>query len=605
MKKILFVCIIIISFAFAINAYAQTIITSPIDSRPISTDYLENLADIAGDIVLYPNKADMDYFSSTNSENHFADSKKIRQEIRNMVSQNNNKDTVVIINTSTYFSKGLVGSRCGKNYDDEKEALAELKQLMTDYSEPTYYVNISMPRTLPETRFNEVWYNDNNLKGLGYYYLKENPKAENREYISKNLKLVTPVQFIMEYSYVYNKRAELGEEGLVDYENAFIKEADRLKKYYPYKTYLVDYKLPYYSVADMFSYFLRFQEDGLLDEIVISNDDFQLPNSVVYFNSLENNPNSTKYSFARNYMSTGAYAITKQLINKRGEAFAMKALKGEAENINFIFGTDELPQLIYARALAKKTGKTAKYNLIFEDSETVDTYDVVSVKELLENAKSFAMGNQKSYTDIVDVYLYNYNLDNDKAVLEAIENMEKSKAKGNKFGVIEIYSSEVLNSGDNKLFKTLLENGKEKKCVNITDLAFYSAWNTNANAIGLGIAQAQVYSISEKMNENTEKMLTAQIKMLSQHLIEDGVYTCNTKRILSNERYIPNGEEKLKSEKLNSVLDYQEIIAAFENKEYLINEKNYIVKENKLISYGFPWGRTFECFLDFEVSFAN
>lgn len=546
MKKIFFTCVILFSFMWVVNVYSQTIITSPIDSRPISTDYLENLADIAGDTVLYPDKENMDYFSSNNEENHFADSEKVRTEIRNLVSENNNNDTVVIINTSTYFSKGLVGSRCGKNYDDEKEALKELKSLMTDYSEPTYYVNISMPRTLPETRFNEVWFNDKALNGLGYYYLKENPKDENREYISKNFRLVTPVQFIMEYSYVYNKRAELGEEGLEGYERDFINAADKLKKYDPYKKYLVDYKLPYYSIADMFSSLLRFQENGLLDEIVISNDDFQLPNFVVYLNSLETKPNSTKYSFARSYMSTGAYAITKQLINKKGEDFAKKALDGKAENINFIFGTDELPQLIYARVLAKKTGKTADFNLIFEESDKVDTFDVVSIKELLENAKNFAMGNQKSFTNKVDVYLYNYNLGSDKAALNTISDMEKSKENGNKLGVIEIYSSEILNSGDNKLFKTLLENAKEKNNINVTDLAFYSAWNTNANAIGLGIAQAQVSSIGEKTNEDTEKMLKARIKMLSQHLIEDGVYTCNTKRMLSNERYIPTAVEKEK-----------------------------------------------------------
>lgn len=601
MKKIFFTCVILFSFLCVVNVYSQTIITSPIDSRPISTDYLENLADIAGDTVLYPDKENMDYFSSNNEENHFADSEKVRAEIRKLVSENNNKDTVVIINTSTYFSKGLVGSRCGKNYDDEKEALEELKSLMTDYSEPTYYVNISMPRTLPETRFNEVWFNDKALNGLGYYYLKENPKDENREYISKNFRLVTPVQFIMEYSYVFNKRAELGEEGLEGYERDFINDADKLKKYDPYKKYLVDYKLPYYSIADMFSSLLRFQENGLLDEIVISNDDFQLPNFVVYLNSLETKPNSTKYSFARSYMSTGAYAITKQLINKKGEDFAKKALEGKAENINFIFGTDELPQLIYARVLAKKTGKTADFNLIFEESNKVDTFDVVSIKELLENAKNFAMGNQKSFTDKVDVYLYNYNLGSDKAVLNTISDMEKSKENGNKLGVIEIYSSEILNSGDNKLFKTLLENAKEKNNINVTDLAFYSAWNTNANAIGLGIAQAQVSSIGEKTNEDTEKMLKSQIKMLSQHLIEDGVYTCNTKRMLSNERYIPTAEEKEKSEKLSSVLDYQGVLDAFKDKEYTINDEKYIVTENKLIKYGFPWGRTFECILDFEI----
>lgn len=59
--------------------------------------------------------------------------------------------------------------------------------------------------------------------------------------------------------------------------------------------------------------------------------------------------------------------------------------------------------------------------------------------------------------------------------------------------------------------------------------------------------------------------------------------------------------KRKKSEKLSSVLDYQGVLDAFKDKEYIINGEKYTVNENKLIKYGFPWGRTFECILDFEI----
>lgn len=610
MKKFIFTVIILILMLFTSSAvFAAAIITSPIDSRPISTDYLKNLAEIAGDTVLYPDKENMDYFSSTESENHFADSEKIRAEIRELVSQNNNKDTIVIINTSTYFTKGLVGSRCGVSYKDEKKAMQELKSLLTDYPEPSYYINLSMPRTLPETRFNKVWFDDKSLTGLGYYYLQLNPKCENKEYISQNLKTVNPIQFLMEYSYLTNKKNELGEDSLADYENAFLNDFERLKKREPYRSYLYSYKLPYFTVADMFSTLLNYQSNGLIDEIIISNDDFQLPNSISYFDSLnkdlvtKENNSPVKFSFARTYMSTGVYSIAKQLMNTKGENYTASALSGKNQDVNFIFGTDEIPQLIYARILSKRTQKTTDFNLISKDSDKIDTFDVVSVNLLLKNAVNFVKNGQKKSVNKTDLYLYNYNIE--KSPEDTIAKIKQSIAENKNTGVIEIYSNEILNTGDNNLFKRLTENSKNEDDPDITDLAFYSAWNTNANAIGLGVAHAQVYAISKEITDSPENMLLAQVKMLSQHLIEDGIYTCNTKRILSNEGYIPNSADKSESEKLISVLNYDDILKSFKNKSYTIKDNTYTISDNKLKEYCFPWGRTFECYLDFDISLSN
>ena len=157
------------SLFFALPVYADNVITAPIDGRPISKEYLGKLAELGSDQFYTVSDENLDFFSSYEPDNHLGNSQKVREEIYNIVSQKNTDNTTVIINTSSYITNGLVGSRCGVNYDNYKDALKDLDKLMTDFNKPTYYVNLSVPRSLPETRFNKIWVNDNKMRGLGYY----------------------------------------------------------------------------------------------------------------------------------------------------------------------------------------------------------------------------------------------------------------------------------------------------------------------------------------------------------------------------------------------------------------------------------------------------
>ena len=219
----------------------------------------------------------------------------------------NSENTTVIINTSSYMTGGLVGSRLGDNYGDFKEALNELENLTEEYDKPSYYVNLSMPRTLPETRMNTIWRDNKKYRGMGYYYIKNNPEIEDAKYISQKLSLVTPTQLIMEWSYVENKKSELGESSLTSWEKDFIKHFNSVyRAYEPYKTYLSKYVMPFSSVSEIFSRLMKMQEKGKIDEIIISNDDFQIPDFITYFNKKgadwipKENGAPIKFSFARN-----------------------------------------------------------------------------------------------------------------------------------------------------------------------------------------------------------------------------------------------------------------------------------------------------------------
>lgn len=609
--------ILSIIFLFSsVYVKGATIITSPIDSRPISTDYLGNLASIAGDKFISVSKENLDYFSAVDADNHFADSKKVREELKEIVKNNNTEDTTVIINTSSYITNGLVGSRCGINYVDYEDALNDLYSLITENHNPSYYINLSMPRTLPETRFNTIWRTDNNepLVGLGYYYLQYNKDTPLKEYITKKLSYVNASQFLLEWSYIENKKKELGEEFLQPWEKDFLYVFNRDYKFYePYKSYVYKYKLPYYTVSTMLRSLLRWQKEGLLDEIIISNDDFQLPDSIIYIynNSNENwitleKETPVKFSFARTYMTTGITSITNQIEDFYGEDEIYLALKGLSDKVNFVFGTDEVPQLIYARDLSKRLDLSSDINIIkSSDNDIIEKFDVMGVDQLLKSGVNFVKASKKKTDKQFDLFVFDYIDKGKTKVDDMITKMENSFSENDNVGLIEIFRSDTLNTGENNLFKQLLANAENQLEISVSDLSCYSAWNTNANAIGLGIAHAQVYGISEQKTENPINFIKAQTKMLSQHIFEDGIYTIQCKRLLANEGFVPSKEDRIKSDKLYSILNVDEITRAINKKIYTINEKSYKIDSLNLVQYNFPWGRNFECFLDFDVNISE
>ncbi len=607
---ILSITALFIYFAFAISANAQTIITSPLDSRPISIEYLSNLAKIAGDELISADKSSLDYFSAIDKNNYYGNSEKTRQDIYDLVSQNNNENTTVIINTSSYITKGLVGSRCGDHYLSYTQALDDLYKLTSENTKPTYYVNLSMPRTLPETRGNQIWPNNEKQLGLIYYYRIYNPDFSEAE--AARLSRVTPSQFLLEWNYVQNKKSELGEDSLAPWEKDFLRDFNvnyRTKE--PYVRYTAKYRAPFRTVTAIFYRLMKMQDAGLIDEIIISNDDFQLPDSITYlYNNTKadwipvENGNPIKFSFARTYMTTGGYSVYKLLSFYKGSWNSYLATKGLNDNINFVFGLDEIPQLIYARDVSKRHNlNTSLIPISTANTETVAKFDVLSVNKLLSNDINFVKRGSHVTNKKFVLYLYDYGNTMNFLPEYAYDEMNKKYAQGNNIGLIEIYNSTVSVTGENLLFKQLYNNSLNAKNteLSLTNLSCYSAWNTNANAIGLGVAHAQVYGIMEEKNNDTEKFLQSHINMLSQHFLEDGIYTVKIKRQLSTEPFVPTGDDLVSSKKLYDLLEPDKLSEAFKNTTYTIKNTKYNIKDLTLSKCFFPWGRIFECYLDFDV----
>ena len=593
----------------SIPTLGATLITAPIDSRPISMEYLENLTNLAGDEFFTVDKKVLDYFSDNPSKNRFANSKEVRKQIEELVKKNNSEDTTVLINTSSYITGGLVGSRCASNYEDYESALSDFRNLLTKYPKPTYYVNLAMPRNLPETRNNTIWPNEEKIRGLGYYYLKYNKNSDAKDYISKKFYRVTPVQMLMEWGYTKNKKDELGQNSLTPWEKDYLEHIESTYQNSTiYSPYLEAYQIPFEKTAALFESLLRWQKNGLLDEIIIGNDDFQLPDFInyMYKNSKETdwipmeNNTPVKFSFSRTYMTSGKNSIYNRLENMYGTQAAQKAMNGSHDKINFIFGMDEIPQLTYARDLSKRKQITTQLEpIVFGESQKVADYDVLNAQSLLNNAINFTKSAENKTDSLFSLYLVDYNSVPENKTQEILNQMNASYEK-NSVGLIELYSTEVLNSGTNAILQNLLSKNGNKAGLSAVQLACYSAWNTNANAIGLGIAHAQVYGITKQF-DITPFFLESQIKILGQHILEDGSYILHTKRQLNREGFQPENKDTLISTSLYDILQPDSLIKAFKNEKYSIDNQTYQVDSCSLVDYNFPWGRLFDCYLELKV----
>ena len=590
------------TLAFALPVYADSIITAPIDGRPISKEYLGKLAELGSDQFYTVSDKNLDFFSSYEPDNHLGNSQKVREEIYNLVSQKNSDNTTVIINTSSYITNGLVGSRCGINSDNYRDALKDLDKLMTDFNRPTYYVNLSVPRSLPETRFNKIWVNDDKMRGLSYYYLKYNKDVDNYNEINSNFANVTPEQYIMEFSYVYNKASEIGEKNLTQWEKDFLNNFNKnIKTKAPYKEYVDYYIKPYETTAIIFSQLLKYQQEGKLAQIVVSNDDLQIPNSITYFynNGCDwvqtENGSPIKYSYARTYMQTGASSIQRKIIDTYSKIELGRANTGSSKFVNIIYGTDEVPQLIYARDYTRRKYLTPQLTFLYNDTQqNVATYDVKQPGNIARAAYAFVKGDVGKYTkNPAFVYIYDYKINMDKTS-SAIERLKSEKKRGANVGLIELFDG----TKENTAFQSILQR---RYNFTLADLDMYSAWNTNGNAIGLGIAHCQVTSIAKEATRRPAEMLKAQTAILTQHAVEDGIYTKKGKLALNNKGYRPNVADRTNSDTLYSLMDTSKVTNGLKGKSFTYENKTYTVSDVNINKLSFPWGRTFDIYVGCDV----
>ncbi|OOO00381.1 MAG: hypothetical protein ATN35_01390 [Epulopiscium sp. Nele67-Bin004] len=547
MKKLAFALTMLCSFALQ----ADTIITVPIDSRPISVQYLENLVNLGGDDFLSVGGLDT-HNSFLDPPYSSGNSIQVRQELKNLASEYNTEDTTIIINSASAIYGGLIDSRQVKVQATIDEAMAELMQIMTQYENPTYYVHINMPRTLPEPTAGAIWPNDDKMNGLGYYFAKYNPS-----YAGQVNQTVSADELLLEWGYVENKSLELGYNSLYEWEKDFINDFHNL--YYhnsEYTQFIENYKYLYVQASNIVKEMMSNLD--IIDELVISVDDYQLPRSIQIISKFvdvpaENN-NPIKFSWSRKYLETDTDSVYNYQKLMFGEDSLQNSLAGMGHNINYIYGTDEIPQMIYARDLAKRESMTTTFlplNANFIDGALLydtGTYDVVTTKDLYDQRLNYVTcanpygdyyygvlenPNSKSFEMYLNKYSSSQTDTNISGTRNMAQNIFMSYESGNNVGVIELYNSNLELRSQQFLLNELLN-------YDVSNLATYSSWNTEGNAIGLGLAHAQVFGIVDMspltFDEATERGIY-QYEILLQHLIEDNLFTAGIKSAIAIEDY--------------------------------------------------------------------
>ncbi|MCJ7854857.1 DUF4127 family protein [Lachnospiraceae bacterium NSJ-143] len=607
-KSHLFVPVLFLFSAFfPVMALADTVITAPVDSRPVSNSYLETLVSLNNDRLLTVSEDSLDLF--TNETQRFADSASVRAQIREYVKNNPSEDTTVIINTPSYFTGGLIGSRCADEYKDTGSAIKDLLSLVTDYPKPKYYVNIAMPRNLPETRGQEIWPDDKKIKGLASFLLEHDSARDDCEKIEKSYAEVTPAQFLMEYGYVYNKKTENGSHSLTVWEREFLDFANKnYAESRVYGPYIESYITPFRETAKICDSLVRWQRSGKIDEIIIGNDDLQLPESISYFfskgDSWINTENGTpvKYSFSRTYMNIGKDSVLERLKRAISPEEAQRAMTGQGESVNFIFGMDEIPQLIYARSLARKYGFSADIDIInYKTGFVAGDYDVLTSERLAQNAVNFISAGLEPQGEKLSLFIYDYSAASESDRADFLSLLSAARSS-NSIGLIELYTYSTISSGNNYILKSLIEPDQNSSDISIADLSVFSAWNTNANAIGIGVANAGVYALSGLKTENIPEFAQKQANILCQHIFDDGLYYGGIREKLSSQGYIPSPDETDNSRYLCELLEPQKITDAFEGKRFTVNGKTAYITQLSLVKAAFPWQRLFDCEIQTQCS---
>lgn len=136
--------------------------------------------------------------------------------------------------------------------------------------------------------------------------------------------------------------------------------------------------------------------------------------------------------------------------------------------------------------------------------------------KLAENARNFISANLSPSGDKTDMYIFDYTVCNENDKADFISKLSSS-AENNDVALIELYSHDVISSGSNFVFRQLLSDSAENNnSFGIADLTAFSAWNTSANAIGLGFANAGVYSLAKQHCTDFKAVTEGETKMLAQ-----------------------------------------------------------------------------------------
>jgi hypothetical protein len=602
------------------------IISVPLDGRPVSDEYLEYLVRLGGDrfVTVSGKHIDKGYDRLQNGKWIFGNSEKVRATLPGLVRKFNRINTTVIINTSSYITNGLVGCRIPGNYDDDilADALSDLDDLTGKYSLPRYYVHVMIPRTIPETRGFD-YRQDQQVHGLRYFYMKNVAEAVGDDQDESF------TEVLVQFGYVKYKRQNgliltSWEEKFLDFfEDKYIVNAPVDFKINGEPLPLVYMKIYQQATGLIKSLIDRVLKDSV-DELVISVEDYNIP-SFVHSRKEEDwvvkdaHGNPVKYSFSMATMDE----IVEYLRNTFSEEKLNGCFEGKNNRINFVFGTDEIPQMIYARDLTRRTGIATRFNVNYDyDPDPVKSknhigfFDVATTASVIDQRIHFVTGASEGYAGgiavkpssrVFDLFVHNSDIP-DQGDFTSGQAARFSSAvfdaynRGHNVGVLDLRTNTV----DWELFRALSSSPGNS----IARLTCYSGWNTIGNSTGLGIAHAQVFGIIDSGEESMKILAERAVwqgKLLAQHLLEDALYNRKIKGEKPNDAgYINQNLTGI----LKSRQEYDSngkpggdywVLRHFRNTDMRIGQYFYRWKHVSLASASLPFNRVFECRVNVDL----
>lgn len=286
---------------------------------------------------------------------------------------------------------------------------------------------------------------------------------------------------------------------------------------------------------------------------------------------------------------------------------------GLEDKISIQPGADEVSMLLLAHSLNIKFNYLPKIKVVYSSeaiSKTVMPYEDIPLYETVAHHIKVLGGHEVDNEESADILFYvfvsRFEPGKAKYFAEEIENKIK---QGRKVIVADIDSRGNVQGGDIKFTKEL-ENRRL-----FPELSGYASWNTAANTIGTALPQGVIFSWAKTefidMPSVADKIWTAQNWFTFLRVLDDFYYhTLVRSRIKDIVSQNKSGDGIVSPKMTESVKDLSTRLLAkyFKHlsKIYFLmpefdNQKNVECKKPSNLRFDFPWGRTFEAEIDFDL----
>ena len=562
----------------------KNLINVPIDSRPVSRSKFSDLVTAAGYNYLEVSDGITDYVNN-NIKSSWVIGNPIatRNQLYNMVRNNNTTDTSVIINTSSYIFGGLGATRSPRLYNDFS-SLNELESIVKTYNKPTYYVTAVLPRVYPEECLDD-WSWPIKVGGLNYYINGANNESYKVSYTEALVEWYY-LKYMNEATNNYNSWPTSVKTFYNNFYTWYVEKGGE-KTTWEYQTYNSnvvrpwEYDQMYKGFYEMFKSLVTLQSKTGI-ELVILVDDYELPRFITANQNKydwiikDTNGQAIKYS--------AAYDVLRKIESYLNQSNNSK--------INLIYGTDEINHLILARDLVKRDGTGIDLDVNYSYSglrNYIGDYDKASVGELITEADWFINEYGRSNQENVNLQLVKIRSANDSAIKTTADNVYNLVNKNK-----TVMVTDISNSNVKQYFISKMANQ------NLFQIPYYGGWNTVANAVGISLSSITVYSdlkndidecVESKRCSNTltsdlENRLIAYDKSRIVNVLEDEIYNGIVRdRLSSYGNYIDLNRYNVLSNVTNP------------NKSFKINKYTYYYDSLSYNAYN-PWPRVFEVKVD-------